>query len=285
MAQKLSEVILGSDNARKARAWCFTCNNYENEDEIKIRKMAENGTEVYIIYGKEKGESGTPHLQGYIHLKNARTMKSLKKELAQKFHFEIARGSCDENVRYCSKEGDITEFGTKPKQGKRIDIEKFIEDIENGDSDDELWQKHPSCMVKYRNAKCDRRNVINGKKERGEVKVIVLIGKPGSGKTRYVMEKEEKIWNAPGDYRWYDGYCGQEAVLFDDYEGEIEYRMLLKLLDRYKMQVPVKGGFVWWLPKRIYITSNVKIERWYPRKEIDALKRRITEIVMTDKSD
>lgn len=282
MAQKLSEVILGSDKDSKKRAWCFTLNNYGDSDIKRICELGKNGT--YVIFGKEIGEKcGTPHLQGYIHWKNARTFKSMKKILGDKFHIEAARGSVDENVKYCSKENNVTEIGDKPCQGNRIDISTFVQDIENGDSDEELWVKHPACMVKYRKAKEDRKNCMNGKIVRDCPEIKVIVGPPGCGKTRSVIENEPKLWNAPSDYQWFDGYCGQEAVLFDDYEGEIEYRFLLKLLDRYKMQVPIKGGFTWWIPKRIYITSNVEIEKWYKgRRDIGALMRRINEFKMKE---
>lgn len=107
-------------------------------------------------------------------------------------------------------------------------------------------------------------------------------GKTGTGKTRRVWEfaNVDELWVHPGD-RWFDGYDSQRAVLFDDFDGSwFKLSYLLKLLDRYMMQVPVKGGYVWWNPKTIYLTSNINPKDWYPQANEEhkaALKRRLTE--------
>lgn len=91
---------------------------------------------------------------------------------------------------------------------------------------------------------------------------------------------DSKFWK-PGDYKWFDGYDGQPIVILDDYRGEYPLQMFLKLCDRYSMQVPVKGGFVNWGPKKIYITSNLHPNDWYPdedRFSISAMFRRLTVI-------
>ena len=48
------------------------------------------------------------------------------------------------------------------------------------------------------------------------------------------------------------------------------------------MRVPVKGGFVQWVPKRIWITSNYSPKEWYPNakdEHVKALFRRLTRVV------
>lgn len=88
---------------------------------------------------------------------------------------------------------------------------------------------------------------------------------------------DSPFWQ-PGDYKWFDGYVGQPIVIIDDYRGEYPLQLLLKLLDRYQMSVPVKGGFTEWLPKKVYITSNIHPNEWYPnadRFSIAAMFRRL----------
>lgn len=82
---------------------------------------------------------------------------------------------------------------------------------------------------------------------------------------------------------WFDGYDGHDCVLFDDFTGDIKFCYFLQVIDRYLPRVPVKGGFTPWTPKRIYITSNIAPNLWYPDTtpyQKEALLRRIHQTVM-----
>ena len=73
----------------KARNWVFTLNNYEDKD---IERLANPYEQVkYIAYGKEIGESGTPHLQGYIILWEPQRLSFFKKQIPRA-HMEVMRG-------------------------------------------------------------------------------------------------------------------------------------------------------------------------------------------------
>jgi hypothetical protein len=94
--------------------------------------------------------------------------------------------------------------------------------------------------------------------------VYWIHGPPGSGKTRYVHEKEPVLYDCPVDdsYKWKDGYSGEDAVLCDNMSVE-NFKSpspMLKEIDRDFIQVPIKGGFIGWRPKRIYITSVHTLE-------------------------
>jgi hypothetical protein len=113
----------------------------------------------------------------------------------------------------------------------------------------------------------------------------VYWGRTGAGKTRAVFDNvpsPEDIYVHPGG-QWFDGYDGQPIVLFDDFGGsEFKLTYFLKLLDRYPMQVPIKGGFVSWIPKEVYITSNRNPLEWYPNahgEHVNAMFRRFTNNV------
>lgn len=93
-----------SGNTRRispSKKWCFTLNNYTNDEWLQILEvLKEKGK--YII-GKEVGEQGTPHIQGYVefHTK-CRPLECIKNK---RIHWEKAKGNQEDNIKYCSKDG------------------------------------------------------------------------------------------------------------------------------------------------------------------------------------
>lgn len=87
----------------RARRWCLTYNNYNDDIYNTITQIFKDKKWDYII-GKEVGSCGTPHLQIYIECKNAVNFNTLKK-LIPCAHIEKARGTRDSNIDYCSKDG------------------------------------------------------------------------------------------------------------------------------------------------------------------------------------
>lgn len=99
--------------------------------------------------------------------------------------------------------------------------------------------------------------------------VVVLYGPTGIGKSRRARQffEEKKI-----DYyvktsltgKWWDGYNGEEGVIWDDFRGSnVKCSDLLILTDGYGTLVEVKGGTVWLKPKYWVFTSPKKYELWY----------------------
>lgn len=110
-----------SENARSGyesnpvrRAWTFTVNNYAEKD----TKFFDNIEVKYICYGKEVGDSGTPHLQGFIIFKRGYRLTALKK-LHSTAHWEAAKTA--DAMNYCMKDGDFTVRDNR-SQGKRNDF-------------------------------------------------------------------------------------------------------------------------------------------------------------------
>lgn len=102
----------------KARNWCFTLNNPGD-----VRPTFEDWA-TYLVYQLEEGENGTPHLQGYVQT-SQKTLPFMKQWLPRA-HFEPAKGTADDNTKYCTKEprldGPWTE-GEPRRQGKRSDCD------------------------------------------------------------------------------------------------------------------------------------------------------------------
>lgn len=137
-----------------AKNWCFTLNNY-TEDEMNNFFPKEtcdfhDGGITYYICGKEKGEQGTPHLQGYVQFKKKIRMNQVKNWFkTERIHLEIAKGSPDNNIKYCSKEGDFITFGTPLKSGARNDINELYTRIQGSRDWNEVLKIHG--IEKYMN--------------------------------------------------------------------------------------------------------------------------------------
>lgn len=90
----------------RSRNYVFTLNNYTKEEVRLLKESIELNKYLFICWGKEVGESGTPHLQGYVENKNARTIQALKKDPGfGRAHFEERKGTKLEAATYALKEG------------------------------------------------------------------------------------------------------------------------------------------------------------------------------------
>lgn len=272
----------------RSKRWCFTLNNPTSEEkELMLRALSHcQGEEpicklelTYLIFGQEV--VSTPHLQGYLELKKKSSLTSMKSFL-KRAHWEKAKGTAVQASMYCKKDGRYEESGSLgPGQGARTDLNEIKECIENGKSEEFVAENYFSKWVVYRKSFQAYASMKSMERNWSTV-VHVYWGKTGTGKTRFVMDQimDSEFWS-PGDYKWFDGYHGQPVVVIDDYRGEYQLQMLLKLLDRYPMSVPVKCGFTKWCPKKIYITSNIHPNDWYPladRYSISAMFRRLSKI-------
>lgn len=268
---------------QKVRNVCFTINNWTHEQWQHLD--ANSGTTTYLVVGKEVGESGTPHLQCYAEFENPRSTGkgwSNFRKLFGNGHFEVRRGTAKQAADYCKKDGDFTEWGEITRQGERTDWAAATAAVLSGGSIVEVVQEQPQLLPAIR-ALERLQNLSIAPLER-EVHTTWLFGPPGSGKTRYVWDNFPNVYSKPSG-PWWDGYSGEEVLLLDDFDGDILYTEFLKVLDRYKYRVPVKGGYVGARWNKIFITTNKPPHEFYRKGNRDALKRRIHEVRILNSPD
>lgn len=261
------------------RAWCFTINNPEQSDHFAIGMLMKKAK--YGIVGKEIcPTTKKPHLQGYIHLENALSFEIVKKFLCRA-HIEIAVKGDLENYEYCSKEGDFEEWGIKSEgQGKRNDIKEVADLIKSGDiSLTDVMFEYPDLYLKYSRSFEKMFNAIQSHRVEPP-KVYWLYGLAGTGKTRSVIDKHlaENVYIKDGT-SWWDGYNQQEAILIDDFDNNIPYRTLLRIIDRYRYQGQIKGGYVNINSPYIYITCEYAPEHYWNNNELAQVIRRLTSVI------
>jgi len=263
----------------RTRSFCFTSYDLSEEAIALLNDLPA----TYLIYGKELCPSTfREHLQGYMYFANKKAFKAVLKLLPKGSHLEATKGTAVQNIVYCKKDGDYVERGTPPQQGRRNDIEGFTESIKRKATDLELIEEHARLVCKYpKYINFVRKAQLAADRTFEALEVLIFWGDAGTGKTRKAYEIDPDLYHF--DYQagyWFDGYLGQETILLDDFYGGIKHGTLLKLLDGYKFQLPVKGGFTWKSWKRVVLTSNADPRTWY--KELGmtpAFRRRITKIV------
>jgi len=218
----------------------------------------------YLAYGHELCPTTSKHhLQGFAYACSAKRLTGWKKTLPKGAHIEAIRGSFLENAAYCSKEGQYKELGVKPMSDglRRSDLE--LKDLVDADpsipivehyerTENQTAMRYERFFERYREYK--RMKIVQG--DFSPPEVIFIHGPSGTGKTRYVHERDPFARRINQNLQWFDAYQASEAVVIDNLELPIHNKaMFLEITDRYPFQVPIKGGFTWWKPKRIYITS------------------------------
>lgn len=116
---------------RGGRRWAFTLNNYDNFDLDSLTHEFKTGGATRWVIGKEVGEEGTPHLQGYVEFSNQRRLGTMKK-IHERVHWEIAKKVREANFKYCTEDGDYIQHGFETKQLKTItELRPWQQDIED----------------------------------------------------------------------------------------------------------------------------------------------------------
>jgi len=135
----------------QAKHWQFTLNNYTEAHEDELSTLGSSPDVNYLIYGKEVGDSGTPHLQGHVSFVARRRFGKVKELLPEGAHLEMVR-LLQRHIEYCRKDGNYREFGTPPavQGGARSEFDEFRTTISGGVYDSpELREKHPNIMARY----------------------------------------------------------------------------------------------------------------------------------------
>lgn len=108
---------------------------------------------TYLVLGRERGEGGRLHLQGFMQLSNPIRFRTIHSwgNLWSTAHLECRRGTADEAAAYCRKDNDFKEFGTlsTKQQGKRNDLRAVQQAINEGMDWQELVNTYFGECAKY----------------------------------------------------------------------------------------------------------------------------------------
>lgn len=144
-----------------AKMWCFTWHN----PNMEMVELVENFRGFDYIVGNENGQSGeTPHYQGAVRHKTLSFRPMEKFGLSKEIHWEKCKGSWEDQLRYCSKEGDyktncevprVRELPKIELYGWQLEVKRHFEAHEGEDPRSIYWvwsemgNRGKSSMVRW----------------------------------------------------------------------------------------------------------------------------------------
>lgn len=245
-------------------SWRLTCFT-EYDMERDMEELASNFQ--YLAYSQEVcPTTGRPHFQCFAYSAKKIPFGVWKKHLGVS-HFEKCAGSLEDNEKYCSKESDgkLIKYGIRPMaSGHKVGLTAFCEALRDGRDLEEVTREDPVTRCMYANGlkavaqAYFNKRIADARPKGVAPEVIYVWGPSRTGKSEWCRDQQDITYACPmtDKFKWKDGYKGEEAVLYDnvDLNNFIPSALLVEI-DKYPIQVPYKGGFYEWRPKKIYITS------------------------------
>jgi hypothetical protein len=282
--------------------WVFTINNYGDDEEERVKVLASRPEVVAMSVGREEGQAGTPHLQGFVVMLTPISRDALEAALGGRAHIEPMHGSVRQNQVYCRKQRNmvVDKDGAvrKEAEGGKTRREIWMGLLEDARSmgPEEFATAHPDHWI-LRRAPIERL-MIEAQATKGRVwdgelptKNVWLWGAPGLGKSRWAsIQNEVASVYKKNPNKWWDGFSPllHKQVTIEDWAPTHEcLTSHLKMwADRYPFIGEVKGSSFMMEPGRwnLVITSNYSIEECFNETDREAIKRRFAEIQMTQEN-
>jgi len=276
----------------RAYNWIFTLNNYTKEEEDVIKQCQRTGVLKWVLYGREIGDSGTPHLQGVCGTPTQCRLSAMRKSVSARAHWEPMRGRVDQASDYCQKDGDIVTWGVVPNRteedrSKESTQDKYRKIIEYSKTRNlNAIQAEYPCAYFMHYKRILQLGVYNTEILPPDQKNIWFSGETGTGKSHrarqypnYYLKKRNK---------WWDNYNDEDNVIIEEWGPDnVQTANELKIwADRYSFPAEVKGGTIEIRPRQIIVTSNYTLSDCFPdSRDYAALARRFTQIQCISQTD
>lgn len=294
-AQEVEVPVTGK--GKQVMNYCFTYNNPTVTGE-EFKTFLEGQPKVKgFVFQLEEGENAVPHFQGYVQFEK-KVWTTAAQTLMHPHRMSLlhAKGTLKANVKYCTKDESRKDgpwmYGTcedpKGGQGKRCDLDDFARAVTTaGSITDEIKEQFHGHVMRFghhakqmladeavKQAKAEQAKFWREqflKKEAGEAwkgqqqrHCVFLFGPTAVGKTTHVMMEtvgrlEEDLYTKDGNNKWFDGYQGEENVLFDEmrrdaFGGRIE--AFNAMTNHGVVQVEIKGSTTILKANKLWFTAN-----------------------------
>ncbi len=258
---------------------------------------------VYWCMADEIGENGTPHTHVFMAFKNTVMFSTIQRRFYGA-HIDQSKGTVKENRDYVSKsgkweddkkhetciEGTFEEWGELPdeRSARQKQSEQVYQMIKDSASNAEIIEMFPSEMNHIQHLENTRQMILEEKYKNvwRDLEVQYIWGKTGVGKTRFIMEKYgyENVFRVTNYKNPFDGYKGQDVIMFEEFRSSLMIEDMLKFLDGYPVMLPCRFSDKVACFTKVYVVSNIPFEKQYPNVQIyepetfDAFKRRFASI-------
>lgn len=262
---------------KKARYWLLTIPVDGNENPSWTKSLPDGCR--YLKGQQEVGqETGYRHWQVLASYGKQVTLHRVKEHFGRNCHAEQSRSAAADEYVWkddTSIVGTRFELGTRAiRRNNETDWARVWECAKCGDFEsieDSIRLQHYRTL---RVIRADYSQPIGVERT-----CYVFWGATGTGKSRRAWD-EAGIEAYPKDPRtkWWDGYLDQEHVVIDEFRGSIDPAHLLRWLDRYPVLVEIKGSAIPLKATKVWITSNLSPDEWYPELDEEtrkALRRRM----------
>ncbi len=275
----------------RKRNWCFTLNNLQQADRDfweDLEDWQHENLVVYAVGQEEKGEHGTPHLQGYIEMKKATRMSRMKSLFGKRYHWEVRRGTQAQAILYCKKEdtrvenGFSFEYGTAKRSTAGGNFTEVALAMKDGMSIVDAEEQYPVQFAMHPQ-KLQAWGLKQLPSRDWAMEIEIFYGKTGTGKSDTAKTENPLAYECPWpkkDNWWMYGYTGQYCMIMDDFMHQIKLGQMMKIMDRGRWQLEAKGSNFDFASHKIVITTNIDPVNWYPKiseERKKPLQRRIRE--------
>lgn len=284
-------------NNTQSRKWSLVINNPQEcgLDHSAIVEILRKFSPAYFCMADEIATTGTYHTHIFLYSPSPIRFSTVKNRFPTA-HIDKTYGSAKENRDYIRKEGKwaetdkaetnlpdtFLEWGDMPaeKEEKAPQMYKLIQEVRDGISTANIIEGSPNLAFRVRDIDTLRQTLLSDRyaSENRKIEVWYIFGASGTGKTRGIYERHDakdicRITNyRNGRGISFDGYTGQDVLVFEEFHSQIPIEDMLNYLDIYPLSLPARYSDRVACYTRVYITSNLPLEKQYRNVQWDSLE-------------
>ena len=284
-------------NNTQSRKWSLVINNPQEcgLDHSTIAEILRKFSPAYFCMADEIATTGTYHTHIFLYSPTPKRFSTVKNRFPTA-HIDKTYGSAKENRDYIRKEGKwaetdkaetkvpdtFLEWGDMPAEKEEIapQMYKLIQEVREGISTANIIEGSPNLAFRVRDIDTLRQTLLSDRyaSENRKIEVWYIFGASGTGKTRGIYERHDakdicRITNyRNGRGISFDGYTGQDVLVFEEFHSQIPIEDMLNYLDIYPLSLPARYSDRVACYTRVYITSNLPLEKQYRNVQWDSLE-------------